>query len=192
MVNTFRGLILGRMGTGFLYHATQTFRIFQHRTRLEHIIIKGLTVVIGHKQRRLICFQQGLFTDVGVRVMDKSARLNVTIGIDMQIVAATSNTAVYKFRIILKVNCENRLCATVFADAVIHLFTLVRRREQLHSGIVAHRHIVEEPCELRTALHQMIEELIRADGVDVLAGIAPRYAERQLLSFRIFIARIVA
>ena len=97
MVNTFRGLILGRMGTGFLYHATQTFRIFQHRTRLEHIIIKGLTVVIGHKQRRLICFQQGLFTDVGVRVMDKSARLNVTIGIDMQIVAATSNTAVYKF-----------------------------------------------------------------------------------------------
>lgn len=50
--------------------------------------------------------------------MDKSARLNVTIGIDMQIVAATSNTAVYKFRIILKVNCENRLCATVFADAV--------------------------------------------------------------------------
>ena len=43
--------------------------------------------------------------------MDKSARLNVTIGIDMQIVAATSNTAVYKFRIILKVNCENRLCA---------------------------------------------------------------------------------
>ena len=32
----------------------------------------------------------GLFTDVGVRVMDKSARLNVTIGIDMQIVAATS------------------------------------------------------------------------------------------------------
>ena len=79
--------------------------------------------------------QQGLFTDVGVRVMDKSARLNVTIGIDMQIVAATSNTAVYKFRIILKVNCENRLCATVFADAVIHLFTLVRRREQLHSGI---------------------------------------------------------
>src|SRR5699024_10108410 len=42
----------------------------------------------------------------------------------------------------------------------------------------------EEPCELRTALHQMIEELIRADGVDVLAGIAPRYAERQLLFFQ--------
>ena len=87
MVNTFRGLILGRMGTGFLYHATQTFRIFQHRTRLEHIIIKGLTVVIGHEHGGLHGFQQGLLADIGIGIVDEHARVGVAAGVDIQVYA---------------------------------------------------------------------------------------------------------
>ena len=71
IVDVLRGLHIGGMGTGALYHIPQGFGILQHGTGAEHILIKRLAFLIGHKQRPLVSFQKGMLPDVGVGIMDE-------------------------------------------------------------------------------------------------------------------------
>ena len=77
MVCAFRRLHVRGSCPGLFDHVTQLLRVFQHRTRLEHIVIEWLSVVIGPEQRRLHDLQKTLFTDVSVRIMNEYAWVNV-------------------------------------------------------------------------------------------------------------------
>ena len=57
-----------------------SFRFFQHRTGLKHILVEGHMVMILHKQRLLQTLQKGFFTDICSRVMDKYTWLHITVG----------------------------------------------------------------------------------------------------------------
>ena len=56
------------------------------------IFIKGLPIVIRHKNRGLQSFQQCHVTDIGVVIMDKHAGIHITVCIDMEIPPAPGNT----------------------------------------------------------------------------------------------------
>ena len=64
---------------------------------------------------------------------------------------------------------------------MIHEFPLFGIGQQLRRGIVAHGHIVEVPHEPRAPLHHLVNELVGADGVQILAGVAAGQTEGQVL-----------
>ena len=74
--------------------------------------------MICHKDRALQCFQQCVIINVGIGIMDKYARVYVTVCIDMEITSSTSNTSTYIFCIILEIHTENRLGLTEFTDLI--------------------------------------------------------------------------
>ena len=49
------------------------------------VFIERLTVVVCHKDGRLQALEQGLFTDIGIGVVDEHAWVAVTVGIDVQV-----------------------------------------------------------------------------------------------------------
>lgn len=90
------------------------------------VAIEGLVVVIGHKQRRLESFQQGFFSDIGVRVVDKRTGFHIAIGVNMEIVTASCDAAAYILAVILKINREDGLGGTVLPHFPVHELTLLR------------------------------------------------------------------
>ena len=99
-LGTLRSQEVGGLGAGLADDPPQSCRVFQHGTGPQHIIIKGLALIIFVKQRRLQTFFNALLPNVGVAVMDKHTRLRVTLGIDVKVVAPTGNTTAYKLRVV--------------------------------------------------------------------------------------------
>ena len=71
-------------------------------------------------------------------------------------------------------------------DAVIHLLSLLRSREQVCHRAVSHRHIVEVPHKQGSALDHHIVERLAAHILKVLACIAYRDTEREFILFHQF------
>ena len=69
MVHRFRRLQIGGMCTGLTNHFTQLFWIFEHRTRTKVVVVKWLTVMVGHKKRRTEYIQKLGIANVGVGVV---------------------------------------------------------------------------------------------------------------------------
>ncbi len=57
VVGGFQRLKIGGFCTGSFYDIPKALRILQHGTGSEHIVIKGLAIMIGHHQRRLKGFK---------------------------------------------------------------------------------------------------------------------------------------
>ena len=169
------------MGAGALHHHAQHLWVLQHGAGAEVVAVEGLMAVIGHEQRRLKGLQQGLFTDVGVRVMDEGAGLYVAVGVDVEIVAPACDAAAYVLAVVLEVDGEDRLCGAVLPDLVVHARPLCGIREQVWYGLVPHRHVVEEPGELGPAVYQVVDEGLGADGVDILGRVAAGGAKGQAM-----------
>ena len=69
------------MRAGGFYHCPELFRIFQHGTGTEHVVVEGLTVVIGHEHGGLHGFRQGLLADIGIGIVDEYTGIHVAVGI---------------------------------------------------------------------------------------------------------------
>ena len=78
------------------YNLGQPSRIVQDRTGTEHIVVPWLVVMVSHEQRRLIRFQQSFFPDIRIRIVDKRAGLNVSVGVDMAVAAPDGNASVHR------------------------------------------------------------------------------------------------
>ena len=182
VLGALRGLWVGGMGASTHHHLPQLFRVFQHRAGAQHVVVEGLSVVIGHEHRPPQAVQQGFFPDVGVGVVDEYAGVHVAVGIDVEITPATGNTPAHILPVILEVQQENGLgVAVVVPHPVVQLLSLLWSRQQLGGGVVAHGHIVEVPGELGPPRHQAVYKVLRTDGFHVGAGVTAGHAEGQLL-----------
>ena len=175
---------VGRFRAGFFHHLGQASRIVQQGAGAQLIVVERLVPAVLHEQRGAERFQQCLFMDVGIRVMDERARLDVPGRIDVKVSSAAGDAAVHIFAVVPEVHREQRLGIAEFADLAVHEFALVRRGHQLGRGVVPDRHIGEEPREFRALVDQVVEELFAADGLRVVSGVAARSAERQLPAFQ--------
>ena len=57
--------------------------------------------------------------------MDKDTWINISVCINVQIAAASSNTSTHIFCVILEVHGKERLCGTVMPDAMIGFLSLM-------------------------------------------------------------------
>ena len=85
---SFLGLIIGALRSAFRYQFGKRSGIIQYGTGTKQIVIEGLIPAVTHKQRGLQRLQQSLFPNVGVRIMDKRTRLDISARIDVQIPSA--------------------------------------------------------------------------------------------------------
>ena len=146
------------------------------------VVVEGLALVVLLEQRLLQALQQALVVDVRVGVVDKDAGLNVARRVDVGILAAAGNAAVDVLAVVLEVDAENRLAASVAADlshAVDHILALLGVQHQVNVCTVTDGHIVEVPVEAYTVADEHIHELITRDGLVVGAGVADGGAEQQ-------------
>ena len=98
----------------------------------------------------------------------------------MQIPPPPGDTAPHVLAVVLEVHDKQRLGPAVAPDPLVHLLPLLRGGHQLRGGVVANRHIVEVPGELGPPFHQLVHKFLRADGIQVGAGVAAGGAEGQL------------
>ena len=106
VIDALRILIIRVHRTGFLDHPAQAFRVFQHRAGAQHVVVARLIVKVGHEQRALERFKQRVLMDIHIGIVDEYARLDVALGIDVQIAAASGNAAVNILRVVLEIDGE--------------------------------------------------------------------------------------
>lgn len=166
------GLIVGVHRASLPDHVLNPLGVFQHGARPQHVFVERLVVVIGLEKGTFQSLQKGVVVDVHVGVMDEHAGLHVALGVDMQVPSAAGNAAAHVLCVVLEVHAEDGLALTVGADSVVHLLALLRVREQLQGGVTAHGHIVEEPHEESAAVDHKVKELLTAQILIILAGVA--------------------
>ena len=118
--------------------------------------------------------------DIGIGVVDEHARLCITGRVDVEVVASAGNAAAHELAIVLEVHRVERdiaLFRAQIADAVDHIFTLLRGRHQFGRCVVAHGHVVEVEAEVCALLTQETHELIVGNSFDIIAGVADGRAE---------------
>ena len=142
--------------------------------------------MICHENRALQCFQQCVIINVGIGIMDKYARIHITVCIDMEITSSTCNTSAYIFCVILEIHAENRLGLTEFTDLMIHFLTLLWIWHQLYYCIVSCRHIMEEPYKQSSTVNNFIKIFLTAYTVHIGRGIACRNTKRKLVGLQQF------
>ena len=85
MLCCLRRLRVGGVCAGLFDDFTQHVRIFEHRARTQMVLVERLTVVIRHENRALERLKQRAVADVRVGVVDEHARINVAVGVDVQV-----------------------------------------------------------------------------------------------------------
>ena len=129
-------------------HGGQLFRIVKQRTGSQEILVERLVFAVFHEQRRLEGFQERLFLDVGIGVVNECARFDVAGRIDMEIAASACDASADEFAVVPEVHGEQGLRPAEFPDLVIHEFALLRGNEQVGDGVLADGNIGKQPCEL--------------------------------------------
>lgn len=99
-----------------LHHVPELFGVLQHGARPEHIVVEGLAVVVGHEQGALIGVQQPVFPDIGIRIVDEGAGLDIPVGVDVEIALAPGDAAPHELTVVLEVK-EKAPCI-VFIDEI--------------------------------------------------------------------------
>ena len=163
---------VGALGAGLLDHHGQPAGVVQHRARSQQVLVERLVGVVLHEQRSLQGFQQRRGMDVVVGVMDEGARLDVAVGVDVQVAAAAGDAAVDVLAIVPEVHREDRLGAAIGTDLVEHLGPLVGGGDQSRHGVGADGHVGEQPGELGAHVDHPVEVALAADDVDVGRGVA--------------------
>ena len=121
--------------------------------------------MISHEDGGLQALQQRFFPDVGIRIVDKHAGIDVAVGVDMQIAPPSGDTSAHIFAVILEIHRENRLLSADITDLMIHEFPLFRGRQQLRDRVVADGHVVEIPYKLCAPFHHLVDEVKGTDGI---------------------------
>ena len=92
--------------------------------------------------------------------------------------------AVNKLSVVLEVDGEKffpAIKASDLSDFIVHVFSLLRIKEQAGVCIDSHRHIVEIPGEYAAFVYEHIEEIIACHSQIVLTGVAYGYSKRDMV-----------
>ncbi len=168
------------MGPGVVDHLPQQLRVLQHGAGEQVVAVEGLSVMVGHEDRGAQAVQQGRLPDVAVGVMDEHAGVHVAVGVDVEIPPPAGDAAAYVLAVVLEVHGEDGLGGADLPDAAVHGRPLPGAGQEGGDRVVAHGHVVEVPDELGAPLHQLVHKLVRADGIQILTGVAGGDAEGQL------------
>ena len=180
VIYALRRLKVCLVSPGCLNDLAKKLRVLQHRAGTKVIAVERLTLVISHEQRALEHLQNGVVMDVGVGEVDEHARLRITVGVDVEVVAASCNTSADEFTVVLEVHgieADVAVLAADLTDSLDHVFTLLYGRHKLGSCIVANRHQMEIEAKARTLFLQHVEEVIAGDCLNVGSGVADRSTE---------------
>ena len=171
MFYRFRRLKIGRVYAGFVDDALENFRIFQHGAGSQVVFVEGLIVVVGHKEGPFQNFQKGVVSDVGIRVVDKDARLRVPVGVDVEIIPSAGDAAVHIFPVVLEVHGKEPFSVLQIANGANAVFrgeSLLRRGEQLHGSVVSYGHVVEIEGVASAFIYHKIDKFLARYGFAVL------------------------
>ena len=184
MLHRLGRLGVGGMGAGLVDDLADLLRVLQHGAGAQHVVVEGLAVMIGHKQRGLQALQQGLLPNVGVGIVDEDTGVHIAVGVDMQIAPAAGDASAHVFRVVLEVHGKDALPGAHLPDPAVDLGPLLGLGHQLGSGVVAHGHVVEEPDKVRAQINDLVVELLAGDVLIVDAGIAGGDAEGQAMALQ--------
>ena len=115
----------------FLCDLRQSPRIVQYRTGTKHVLIPGLVVVIAHEQRRAVSLQKSLLPDIGIRVVNESAGLDISICVNVAVAPSSRDAAAHILSVVPEVYSKQRLRLAVLPDLVVHHLPLLCRCHQL-------------------------------------------------------------
>jgi hypothetical protein len=174
-------LEVGRLRARSLDHLGQAVLIVKQRTRTKHVIVKRLPRLVRFEQGALQRLQNGGVMDIGVRVVDERARLDIAVGVDVHVAASAGDAAVDVLAVVPEVHRENRFGIAEFANLMIHEFALFRRHHQIGGSVDTDRHVREEPGEFRALLHHPVKIRFAADDIGVGTRVAARHAKRHLV-----------
>ena len=182
LARVFGVLEIGGFGAGGFHHFGQLARVLVNGAGAQQVVaVEGLVVVILHEQRAAQCVEQRHLADVGVGVVREHARLDIAVGVDVQVTSPARDAAAYEFAVVLEVKREQRLLFAHFADEVEQVLALLGRGHELGRGVVADGHEREDPSEQGALFDEPVEELFGGNGIGVLGRVAARHAERQLV-----------
>lgn len=116
VIHTLRCEHFGGVRAGALNGLLDLFRVVKHRAGAEVVFIPRLALVIFHKQGGLQSLNQGAILDVNIGIVNKRTRLHITVCIDVQIVAATRDTALHIFSVVPEIKREERLLFACLTD----------------------------------------------------------------------------
>ena len=119
VLRAFRCFQVGRMRAGFCHHFGQKLRVFEHRTWAQVVFVERLPLAIELEQRLLQALQKTLISDVGARVVDKDARLDIACGVDVAVDSAARNAAAGKLAVVLEVDAIQP-CDLFVAEKAAH------------------------------------------------------------------------
>ena len=168
------------MRSGRLDHLTQQFRILQHRAGSQLIAVERLSLVVSHEQRTLEALQNRLLMNIRIGEVDEHARLRISAGVDVEVIAASGDASADILAVVLEVHrieLQIALRASVIANLVDDHLALLRCRHQLRHSIVADWHKVEVEAVARTLGGNEAQELLVRDRLDISLGVADGCAE---------------
>ena len=125
LIYILRLLHIRGMCAGGVNHVSQSAVVVQQGAGTQMVFVKGLACPVRHKEGGLICLQQCLFPNIGVRIVNECAGLNIAVCIDVEIIPPAGNTAFHIFAVIPEVQSENGLCLAEFTDLMVHIFPLL-------------------------------------------------------------------
>ena len=122
-----------------------------------------------------------MLPDIHVGIVNEYTRITISICINMEITSSACHTSSYIFCIVLEIHSKDRFGFPHFANLMIHIFSLFRRRHQFRNRIISYRHIMEIPYEIRSPLYHFVKIFVTSDGIQILTGVATTDSKWQLL-----------
>ena len=175
------------MCAGFLYKLLKDLRIFQHGTWTEHIVVKRLIIVIGHKQRLFQYLKNGILPDVSIGIMDKYTGLCVSVCINMEVISSSCNAASNKLTIVLKIHGKKSGTMFHISDLsypVVHVSPLFYCGKQFRRSLISNWHIMEIQRIPAAFFHQHLNKLIACNAFNILACITDGGSEYKTVFFQ--------
>ena len=149
------------------------------------IVVERLPLAVELEQRLLEALEEGLLLDVGARVVNEDAGLNVARGVDVAVDPAASHAAVGKLAVVLEIDAVELFSACDPADlahAVFHIDPLLRGQKQRGICVLPDGHIVEVPRKDAALGDEKIQKFVARDDLVVSARVADGNAERDTVA----------
>ena len=146
------------------------------------IVVKGLIVVVSHKQRALQNLQEGRIVNIGIRVVNKHAGFRVAVGVDVEVVSSAGNAAVHVFPVVLEVHGKEAFPMGKIADgpnAIFRRHPLFGGGQKFYRRVVSYGHVVEIQGVATAFVHHELNKVFIRDGLAVFRGVANGGAEDQ-------------
>ena len=149
------------------------------------VLIEWLALAIELEQRLLEALEEGLLLDIGARIVNEDAGLNVARGVDVAVDPAASHAAAGKLAVVLEIDAVELFSArdpANLAHAVLHINPLLGAQKKRRVRVLPDGHIVEVPRKDTALGDEKIQKFVARDDLVVSARVADGNAERDTVA----------